>query len=343
MVTRLTDSHTLRRHCASNRIKRLLAWAIVVVVYYLWFQGFYNKIAYGKVIPYGSVDEGRQAMTLNFIPIALIFALNYLVVFVFTMHIKRISTKIAVDVAASFAALFIVNVAYMLILQHGVIDWAGTFFNNIFIFLGMEVAFYVGNYRKTVVEKERKHRQVVQYQYDALRAQVNPHFLFNSLNILYSLIDIDVDKSRAFVMSLSQMYRYIMQQHCNEKTSLSEELTFLHAYVDVLKMRYHNCLDVDIQGEENVGTHEVIPYCVQLLMENVTKHNVIQTNSPMLVSLVIGTDHLTISNPIRPKRVQEASAGIGLKYIAELYRLHGKAFHYDNDGKTFTATIPFIT
>lgn len=107
-------------------------------------------------------------------------------------------------------------------------------------------------------------------------------------------------------------------------------------------MRYHNCFIVDIKGEENAANHEVIPYCMQLLMENVTKHNIIQTHSPMLVSIVIEADHVTMSNPIRPKRTQ-TSTGIGLQYIAELYQHHNKTFLYNNDGKTFTATIPFIT
>lgn len=324
-----------------SHAKTVLVWMVVTVIYYLWFQGFYNKVAYGKVVPYPTFDEGAYTMIRNFIPIALIFAMNYVVVFVINRRINRISVKIAADIAASFAFLLFVNVAYMLVLRHAVIDWAGTFFNDIFIFLGMEVAYYVKNYRRTVVEKESKHRQMVQYQYDALRAQVNPHFLFNSLNILYSLIDIDVEKSRAFVMSLSQMYRHIMQQHGNEHVSLAEELAFLRAYVDVLKMRYHNCFDVNISGEENAGEHEVIPYCMQLLMENVTKHNVIQTNTPMTVSVTIAADHVTMSNPIHPKRTQ-TSTGIGLHYITELYSHQGKTFSYENDGKTFTATIPYL-
>jgi len=99
MRTILTNGHRLRLHRASGYIKSLLVWSAVVVAYYLWFQGFYNKIAYGKVIPYASIDEGKTAVAHNFIPIALIFAFNYMVVFVFTKRITRISVKICVDVA----------------------------------------------------------------------------------------------------------------------------------------------------------------------------------------------------------------------------------------------------
>lgn len=205
----------------------------------------------------------------------------------------------------------------------------------------MEVAYYVSNYRRTVMEKEINHRQMIQYQYDALRAQVNPHFLFNSLNILYSLIDVDVEKSRSFVMSLSQMYRYIVQHHGCQRVALAEELDFLKAYVEVLKMRYHNCFEVVIVGEEYVGCHKVIPYCMQLLMENVTKHNVIQTNLPMVVCLTISQSGFTMSNPIHPKREQTPS-GIGLQYIAKLYRHQGLQFCCQNDGNVFTASVPYL-
>lgn len=321
--------------------KMVLVWMLIAVVYYLWFQGFYNKIAYGKVIPYDSMDEGIETMVRNFIPIALIFVLNYLSVFVFTRAIKRTSVKILVDIVASLVVLVVVNEGYMMALRFAFVDWAGTFFNSIFIFLGVEVVYYVRNYRRQVVEKESRERQMVQYRYDALRAQVNPHFLFNSLNILYSLIDIDVDKSRQFVMSLSKMYRYIMQQQGNDRVLLVDELAFLASYVDVLKMRYHNCFDLEIEGEDRVGEHEVIPYCMQLLMENVVKHNVIQSDLPMTVRLLIADDHVKLINPIHPKRAS-TSTGIGLHYIAEFYSRQNKKFMYDNDGQTFTATIPYL-
>lgn len=324
-----------------KRAKEFFILALITVAYYLWFQGFYNKIAYGRVIPYETFDVALSNVIHNFIPIALIFLLNYLSVFVFTKTLKRTSLKIIVDVAASLTILAIVNLGYMLVLKYPIVDWAGTLFNNTFIFLGVEAVYYIKNYQRSVIEKESKHRQMIQYQYDALRAQVNPHFLFNSLNILYSLIDIDVDKSRSFVMSLSKMYRYIMQQHGNDKVALADELAFLSAYVDVLKMRFHNCFELDIEGEDNVGEHKVIPYCMQLLMENVIKHNVIQSNLPMIVTVLITDSHVSMSNPIHPKRAK-TSIGIGLQYITELYSHHNKKFSYKNDGITFTATIPYL-
>lgn len=321
-------------------LKICLLWSAVAVAYYLWFQGFYNKIAYGKVLAYASLSEAAQGMTMNFIPIALTFMMNHLVVFTLTHRLKKAGLKIIADIAGSCLSLVIINIAYRLI-TNGHIDWAGTLFNNIFIFLGMEVAYYVKNFRNSVNEVERKQRQVLQYKYDALKAQVNPHFLFNSLNILYSLIDIDINKSRTFVMSLSQMYRYIMLQHDRDRVELSEEMTFLSAYVDVLKMRYHNCFEVEIKGEENIKGHEIIPYCMQLLIENVTKHNVIQTDTPMTVRIDISDSHITVSNPINRKRTPPSS-GIGLHYISELYRHYGKDFSYNDDGRVFTAVVPYL-
>ena len=182
---------------------------------------------------------------------------------------------------------------------------------------------------------------MLQYQYDALKAQVNPHFLFNSLTILYSLIDIDKEKSLQFTMSLSQTYRYILSHQDDREVPLKDEIGFLRSFANVLVIRYNESFKVEIYGEENIGDHIVIPYCLQLLLENVIKHNVINEKNPMCVKVEIDDCGVTMKNPIRLRQTL-TSTKIGLAYIEKMYALYGKRFEYNEDNKIFTAKIPYL-
>ncbi len=281
------------------------------------------------------------------------FTWNYLIVF--HAHLwkgnrkNNIWSRILMDSLFSFSVMTIVNWTYAgvkhLIYPEGsdYVDWPATIMMNLNVLLIAEVVYYIYTYRQSVKEVEKKQREALQYQYDALRAHVNPHFLFNSLNILYSLIDLDKEKSRAFAMALSKTYRYIMSRRGQTCVLLSEEMKFLSSYTEVLKLRYNNTLNVEITGEELIGDHEVITYCLQLLLENVIKHNVILPGRPMNVQVEILSDRVRISNPIHQRVVAEKGSGIGLSYISRMNALEGKLFKYGRENGKFVAELPFIT
>lgn len=319
-------------------MKRILIATAAIVSYYVLFQVFYNMIAFGEAFHYRDASDAFNGFIHNFVPIFILFVLNLLIIFYLNL-VKRLSTKIMLDVALSFLALFAVNMIYLQIARR--IDWAGSVFNNIFIFLGLEVAFFVSNFSKSIREAEEQKRLALQYQYDSLKAQVNPHFLFNSLNILYSLVSIDPEKSKEFILSLSGMYRYIMSQQGKDRVPLKMEMDFLSEYISVLGMRYHNQFNVELHGMDNLGDQYIVPYTMQLLVENITKHNVISSRHHMLVDIVVGKEDIRISNPIVP-RPSEQSTHMGLKYLTELYQHSGQHFHVENNGKTFTAIVPYL-
>lgn len=328
--------------------KKIILLFAIAIGYCSIFLLFYNLLRYKTPIPYKNFNEGIITFGYNFIPILLIITLNAWVVFKLFQNApitRNSSLKILFDSVASFLIYFFVNEAFLII--GGIfkpdikVDWAGTLLNTVLIFMVVEIIYYLISSRKLLEKAEYARREAIQYQYDALKAQVNPHFLFNSLNILYSLVSIDTKKSKEFILSLSQMYRYIMSQQNRHIIPLSEEIEFLHSYVSVLEMRYHKQFHVEITGEEFAGEKEIIPYTLQLLIENVTKHNIISTRYPMTVSITIGENYVTVSNPIKLKE-NDTSSGIGLKYIAEQYKLHDKCFGVGNDGLTFTAKIPYL-
>lgn len=252
--------------------------------------------------------------------------------------------KVCTDVLICTAFAFIVYKLFHLILLISSpelrLNWNEAFTNVTLIMLIVEIIYFAHNYRESGKQAERARREALQYKYNVLKAQVNPHFLFNSLNILSSLIDIDTRKSHEFIEALSKTYRYIVEQQDKELVSLEEEMQCAESYTDILRTRYMNQFRVSITGKENIPGKKLIPMTLQLLIENVTKHNIVSTKYPMQVDIKIGTGQIEISNPIR--RRNHDGTGTGLKYLYEQYRLHGQEITITDTGDIFSVTIPYL-
>ncbi|MBD5356117.1 MAG: histidine kinase [Bacteroides sp.] len=329
-------------HLKGSKARRILLWAIAIVGYYCWFQALYNNIHHGTIYPYVTPKDAVLFISYNFVAIAVIFVMNLLIVFKIN-RCKNMRVKVFLDVILSFVGLVIVNWAYLLI--HGLfrpthIDWTGTVLNNIIILLMAEAVYYFQSYKESQKIAEEAGRKIIQYKYDALKAQINPHFLFNSLSLLSSLVSIEPKKAKKFIIELANMYRYIMAHEGSELTTVDNEMEFLQSYLQVLEMRYNNKFKVVFYGEAPGGAC-IVPYTMQLLIENVTKHNVISSKSPMEVTVTFSHDQITICNPVLPRPTKNTS-GIGLRYLKGLYASHGKEFRVINDGENFIATIPYI-
>ena len=325
-----------------RRARSCIIWAVAIIGYYVWFQAFYNAMRYGNVFPYTDLSDMMIGVSYNFPSILAVFLLNLLIVFRL-VRIRDLKVKICVDVALSIATVCMVNWLYLIILgvfRGAVVDWAGTILNDIIILLGVEMVYYFTSLSKALQETEEARLKAIQYKYDALKSQINPHFLFNSLNLLYSLVSIDTVRSKHFIRELSRMYRYIMAQQNRERVSVAEEFDFLTSYVSVLEMRYNNKFKVVINGSPDNNRH-LIPFTMQLLIENVTKHNAITSKSPMTVCIDISDCEITISNPIYPRETESVS-NIGLRYLTQLYSSHGKDFHVEKHDGHFTAHVPYL-
>ena len=222
------------------------------------------------------------------------------------------------------------------------IDWAGTIFNNTMILMGLEILLYSRVSREYAQRIAQSEQLILQYRYNALRAQVNPHFLFNSLNTLYSMISSGNRNAENFVIELTKVYRYVLTQQNRETVEFQDEFFFLKSYVAILKTRYNNNFEMLVLGNEaEAASKKLIPYTLQLLIENVSKHNTISSKRPMNVILSIRPESISISNPIFPKTTS-FSSGFGLSYLKEIYASFNTAFDTKNDGKTFTAIVHFI-
>lgn len=192
------------------------------------------------------------------------------------------------------------------------------------------------------VENEALRAENITTHYEALKSQLDPHFMFNSLNTLQSLIGTDTEKAQNYVQELSQVLRATLQSKA--VVTLEQELQGVHAYCNLMQMRYGDNLEFVFQVDRKYLPYEVLPLSVQGLVENAVKHNVISAKQPLHVSIATTNDgFLNVTNSIQPKITEETGNGIGLQNLRERYRLKWNAdVEIMNDGKLFEVTLPLI-
>lgn len=185
---------------------------------------------------------------------------------------------------------------------------------------------------------------LAQYRYHKLKQQVNPHFLFNSLNVLDYLIQEQPreDASR-YTHKLAEVYRYMIRSEDETTVRLRDEMDFVSQYVDLLKVRFPEGLDVQVDIPEEAMARSVVPCCVQLLIENATKHNAVHPDTPLHIKVGATATRVTMVNNRIPKVTRAASTGLGLQYIRQQYHdLSGKSIVVREDEQTYTVTLPLL-
>ena len=214
-------------------------------------------------------------------------------------------------------------------------------------------------WKDSMKQEEEFKREKLLLQYEALKNQVNPHFLFNSLNTLSSLIHADQEKADKFVKKLSNVYRYILEQKDKELVSLNEEMAFVDNYIDLQKIRFGNNLQTRIRLH-NPAAYQVIPNSIQMLVENTIKHNVITSEKPLKMDIFMEEgQYLVVKNNLQKKKSIKPDdenkpdwIQIGLKNIKSRYEyLTNKQFLVndpendiiiENDKQHFVVKMPLI-
>jgi two-component system, LytTR family, sensor kinase len=180
---------------------------------------------------------------------------------------------------------------------------------------------YMSMWEKTLTEKEALQRENVVSQLEGLKNQVNPHFLFNSLNTLVNIIPENPDSAVKFVQKLSKVYRYILEIRDTETTPLNSELDFLNAYIYLLKERFGDNLQVDIAPMESHLDKQIVPLSLQILFENAIKHNIISAQRPLSIEVFIEGENLIVKNILQRKNQVQEGTGVGLQNIKNRYEL----------------------
>lgn len=197
---------------------------------------------------------------------------------------------------------------------------------------------------RILAEREEREKGVAQAQFESLKNQVNPHFLFNSLNVLSSLVHIDPDLSEQFIDQLARSYRYLLEQKDKELVPLKTEIDFVHAFTFLLKIRFEEKLKIHIDLAPETLNYYVAPLTLQLLIENAVKHNIISSETPLVIDIFNDSDtYLVVSNNLQLRENRLPSTGVGQKNIKSRYKLftpNEVIFLAENE--KYIAKIPFI-
>ncbi|MEO8235857.1 MAG: histidine kinase [Flavobacterium sp.] len=212
------------------------------------------------------------------------------------------------------------------------------------IILGIHAFYFYKSYQENRVKEQKVIAGTANAKFESLKNQIDPHFLFNSLNVLSSLIEENPDNAQRFTTSLSKVYRYVLEQKDKDLVSVEEELSFAKTYMNLLKMRFENSLTYELPTENINSEAKVVPLSLQLLLENTVKHNVVSEQKPLHIKIFIDKDYLVIQNNFQKKEVLQDRQGVGLQNIINRYGIISKRkVLIEQNEKTFSVKIPILT
>ena len=208
--------------------------------------------------------------------------------------------------------------------------------------IAVVVVYTIRALRQRDEELERAH--LAQYRYMKLKQQVNPHFLFNSLNILDCMIqEQSPERASLYTHKLAEVYRYMIRNEEEKLVPLSEEMDFVEKYVSLLMVRFTEGLEVESDIPPEAMRRSVVPCCIQLLIENATKHNAVKEENPLRISIFVEGDEICVTNNLCPKVGRHSSTGLGLAYIRQQYMdLSVKEIEARKTNTEFIAKLPLL-
>lgn len=211
----------------------------------------------------------------------------------------------------------------------------------------ISIIFYVAWYFKYRQENKVKEQKIIagtaSAKFDALKNQLDPHFLFNSLNVLNSLIEEDPQQAQKFTTSLSKIYRYVLEQKNKDLVTVDEELVFAKTYIRLLKMRFEDSIVFEIPDAAGNPEFKIVPLSLQLLLENVVKHNIVTSSRPLKIKVYEEGGMLCIANNLQQKQVVKKSSGVGLRNIQQRYNiLSDREVVISRTGTEFIVKLPML-
>jgi len=199
-------------------------------------------------------------------------------------------------------------------------------------------------YQENRVKEQKIIAGTASAKFESLKNQIDPHFLFNSLNVLSSLIEENPDNAQRFTTSLSKIYRYVLEQKDKELIAVAEELAFAKTYMNLLKMRFENSLFYEIKEIDSHPDAKVVPLSLQLLLENTVKHNVVSEQKPLYITITVKDNYLIIQNNFQKKEVLQDRKGVGIQNIISRYSILTKRKVLIQENQDFFAVhLPILT
>lgn len=189
---------------------------------------------------------------------------------------------------------------------------------------------------------EEMKREKIQMDYNQLQDQLNPHFLFNNLSVLKSLITYNTQAALSFTDNFTDVYRYVLDAKKNNITSLDSELAFIESYIALHKERLGDGLVISFESDGDTSSYVIAPMSLQILIENSIKHNVASKSQPLQITVIKESDYITVENPIQ-KKISSYSTNTGLSNLVQRYQfLTDKPVLIKNDTKFFKVSVPLL-
>lgn len=214
---------------------------------------------------------------------------------------------------------------------------------TVVVSLSMHALGFFYEIQRQRVETQKLREQNLASELNALRAHVDPHFLFNSFNVLSGLIEEDKDKAQDFLSGLSKIYRYILEQRNEDTSTVEDELEFANRYLNLQRMRFEDGIELQTEIDSALLQKRIPSLSLQLLLENAIKHNGFDANNTLAIGIKADQDYLTVSNNRKRRSDVIGSSKMGLQNIKDRYKLMSdKEIEIISDENTFTVQLPLI-
>ncbi len=298
----------------------------VPLIFFIGILSWYSHICYDNWTEkkYPGLDQSKKRVIAKCLVLFLIMTPSILLIFF---------------VYDSFSIL-----GYELQPHHLLKGFAVGFSVNLVFETLYEADYVFSKYKESKNEKETIQQLSVAEEYDNLKSQVNPHFLFNCFNTLSSLISIDKEKAEMFLNELSKVYRYLLRNNEETVSSVESEVKFIESYFKLLQTRHGDAVQLNLQIDKEYHVYMLPSLTLQLLVENAVKHNSISKSKPLIIDIfTTAGKKLVVSNNLQRKTVKVPSNKIGLDNIRSKYELlQESGFQVIEDAKNFTVVLPLI-
>ncbi|WP_077155277.1 sensor histidine kinase [Bacteroides bouchesdurhonensis] len=332
----------------------IISMVVAVLIHFPELVSLFDRFESHSLFPGMRFMDVANEVWFTFLSLLLLFAINTRL-----FHFNQASIKITgTKILLSFILTWILNnlLGQFFVFLHNTLDIPAIdamvhhylhplrdFIISCLVTSSCYIIYLIRRQQQVSVENEQLQAENIRNQYEVLKNQLNPHMLFNSLNTLQSLVRENQNKAQDYIQELSRVLRYTLQSNDSQSVSLREEMDFASAYIFLLKMRFENNLQFDIQINKSFETYHLPPMAIQVLIENAVKHNEISNRKPLTIHISTDTEgFLAVSNTIQPKWTATPGTGIGLVNLAKRYRLLFKQDIQITEDKEFTVRIPLI-
>ncbi len=291
----------------------------LIIISFVWEALRWANSRLNVILPFEKSIPGRIALQL-FVGVALAITIRFTI---YKFGEPYLPIKLDSLFLASTWAIFALAVS-------GV--------NTVFF-----IRYFIGRWKDSLVEAERLEKEKARIQFDNLKNQLNPHFLFNALTSLNSLITENPKLASQFLQQMSKVYRYVLQNKDKNFVSLRTELDFIKNYVFLAETRFEGALKIKFEISKEAMDFAIVPVTLQILIENAMKHNIIDKDKPLSVDVFSSGDYLVVSNNLQKRKTVDASNKQGLANLESFYGFmtDRPVIRETNDAR-FTVKIPLL-